>query len=150
MQTTQTIERPNRLSNPPTPASIKVYPQASWTLLGGARIPFIPNHDIHPAGTIAVAITRTGIKSFIKLLGTHSKTPHGYLYNYEPVETITAYGNPAVKAGGKMIYNHMPYEVLSVTYVPSGYDVDTDRDTPSHYKLEVVHIEDVNYDEDED
>lgn len=117
---------------------ITLYPQADITLVNGNYLPFIPSHNILPVGTVAKATTRTGEKSFIKLLAPHSKTPQGYLYTYEPVKTITISPPLKVRAGQKLRHNNVPYEVLSVQFVQT---VDTnDNYIPAHYILEVAEI----------
>lgn len=142
--TTATKPRPN-ISNPPRPATIKTYPQASWTITDGVRLPFIPSHTELPTGTIVEVTTRTGTKSFVKLLAPHSETPYGFLYTYEPVKTLTFDEAPPVRAGGKLRYNYTPYEVLSVNFNPTSYDED-DRLIEEHYVLEVVEIDMNGYD----
>lgn len=115
-----------------------LYPQADLTLVDGNYLPFIDSHDILPAGTVAQATTRTGEQSYIKLLAPYSKTPLGYLYTYEPVKTLTISPPLKVKAGEKLRHNNVPYEVLSVQFVPT---VDThDNYCPAHYLLEVAEI----------
>ena len=114
---------------------IKLYPQADITLVDGNRLPFIPSHNLCPVGTVAQATTRTGEKSFIKLLAPHSKTPLGYLYNYEPVKTLSLSIHKPVRAGERLRYNNVPYEVLSVTPDSSEYG-----DNLYHYLAEVSDI----------
>lgn len=112
-----------------------IYPQADLTLVDGLRLPFIPSHNILPVGTVVQATTRTGEKSFIKLLAPLSKTPLGYLYTYEPVKTISLSLHKPVRAGEKFSRNSVSYEVLSVTPVQSEHD-----DNLYHYILEVAEI----------
>ena len=133
------------LNNPPRPAITKEYPQASWTITDGVRLPFIPSHNVLPKGTLVEVTTRTGTKSFVKLLALHGRTPYGYLYTYEPVKTLIFDEAPPVVAGGKLRYNYTPYEVLSVNFVPTAYDED-DRLIDEHYVLEVIEIDMDGYD----
>lgn len=120
-------------------AKLRIYPQATWTIIYGVRLPFIPSHDIYPAGTIAQVSTRTGEKSFIRLLDPYTETPYGYIYDYRPVKTLVFYSSPSVQAGDKLQYNSTPYEVLSVTFVPTEY-FDDNSYRPAHYILEAIEI----------
>jgi len=120
-------------------AKLRIYPQATWTIIYGVRLPFIPSHDIYPAGTVAQVTARTGEKTFVKLLSPHSKTPYGYLYDYEPVKTLRFYDIPPVDVGEKLRHNNVPYEVLSVTFVPTEY-FDDNSYRPAHYILEAIEI----------
>ena len=120
-------------------AKIRLFPQASWTIIYGVRLPFIPSHDIYPAGTIAQVTARTGEKTFVKLLSPYSKTPYGYLYDYESVKKLRFYDIPPVDVGEKLWYNHVSYEVLSVTFVPTEY-FDDNSYRPAHYTLDVAEI----------
>ena len=120
-------------------AKLRIFPQATWTIIYGARLPFIPSHDIYPAGTIAQVTARTGEKTFVKLLYPHSKTPYGYIYYYRTVKTLVFYSSPSVQAGDKLQYNGTPYEVLSVTFVPTEY-FDDNSYRPAYYILDVAEI----------
>jgi len=120
-------------------AKLRIYPQATWTIIYGVRLPFIPSHDIYPEGTVAQVTARTGEKTFVKLLSPHSKTPYGYLYDYEPVKTLRFYDIPPVDVGEKLRHNNVPYEVLSVNFVPTEY-YDDNSYRPAHYILEVIEI----------
>lgn len=124
------------MTNLTTTTTPKLYPQADITLVNGNYLPFIPSHNILPVGTVAKATTRTGEKSFIKLLAPHSKTPLGYLYNFKPVKTLSLSIHKPVRAGEKFSRNNIPYEVLSATPVPAEYD----EDNLYHYILEVTEI----------
>lgn len=117
---------------------LRLFPQASWTIIKGKPLPFIASHSIYPPNTIAQVTALTGEKTFVKLLSPYSKTPYGYLYDYEPVTTLRFYSNPP-KAGEKLRYNNTPYEVLSVTLVPTEY-FDDDSYRPAHCIIEVIEI----------
>jgi hypothetical protein len=120
-------------------AKIRLFPQASWTLINGSRLPFIDSHKLYPSGTVAQVTALTGEKTFVKLLSPYSKTPYGYLYDYEPVKKLRFYDIPPVDVGEKLWYNHVPYEVLSVTFVPTAY-FDDNSYRPAHYILEAIEI----------
>ncbi len=117
---------------------LRLFPQASWTIIKGKPLPFIASHNLYPPNTTAQVTDRTGEKTFVKLLSPYSKTPYGYLYDYEPVTTLRFYSNPP-KVGEKLWYNHVPYEVLSVTLVPSE-NFDDGSYRPAHCIVEVAEI----------
>lgn len=118
---------------------LRLFPQASWTIVKGKPLPFIASHNLCPPNTIAQVTDRTGEKTFVKLLSPHSETPYGYLYDYEPVKTLVFYNPIPVEAGEKLRYNNTPYEVLSVKFIPSEY-FDDDSYRPAHYILDVAEI----------
>lgn len=118
---------------------LRLFPQATWTIVKGKPLPFIASHNLYPPNTTAQVTDRTGEKTFVKLLSPHSKTPYGYLYDYEPVKTLRFYDIPPVDVGEKLWYNHVPYEVLSVKFIPSEY-FDDDSYRPAHYILDVAEI----------